>query len=114
MNFRIDSRIAQWLWSRVRGYDHDKYWSRRQKVVDPNSGTPIWLKLYYLYYIKKTDARHGCSFGTALNSGAQFAEPPVLLHGPNGIIVGHDAMIGRHVTILHQVTIEHGGGMVLS
>ena len=30
-------------------------------------------------------------------------------HGLNGIIVGHDAIIGRNCTIIHQVTIAHGG-----
>lgn len=35
--------------------------------------------------------------------------PPHLPHGPNGIIVGHDAKIGSNVTLFHQVTIPHGG-----
>jgi serine acetyltransferase len=32
-----------------------------------------------------------------------------LPHGLNGIIVGHDAVIGANVTIYQQVTIAHGG-----
>ena len=35
--------------------------------------------------------------------------PPHLPHGLNGIIVGHDAIIGRDCTIFQQVTIAHGG-----
>ena len=35
--------------------------------------------------------------------------PPLLPHGPNGIIVGHDCKIGANVTLFHQVTIAHGG-----
>lgn len=47
--------------------------------------------------------------GTSLNAGAQFITPPHLPHGLNGIIVGHDAIIGRECTIFQQVTIAHGG-----
>ena len=35
--------------------------------------------------------------------------PPHLPYGLNGIIVGHDAIIGRECTIFQQVTIAHGG-----
>lgn len=38
--------------------------------------------------------------------------PPYLPHGPNGIIVGSDAKIGRGCIIYHQVTIA-GGGVVI-
>lgn len=74
--------------------------------------TPIFLKLYYLYYIKKRDSYHNCSFGTNLNSGTIFQTPPNLPHGPNGIIVGHDLVIGRNVVIYHQVTLAHGGSVI--
>ena len=33
-------------------------------------------------------------------------------HGPNGIIIGHDAKIGKNVSIHQQVTIEHGGVVI--
>ena len=69
-------------------------------------------KLYFLYWIKRIDSRKLCSFGTNINSGAYFAGPPKLPHGPNGIIVGHDCVIGSNVTIFQQVTIMHGGGKI--
>lgn len=65
-----------------------------------------------MYYIKKIDAWHGCSFGTNVHSGAFFKTPPKLPHGPSGIFVGHDVKIGSNCTIFHQVTIAHGGGMI--
>ena len=34
--------------------------------------------------------------------------PPLLPHGPNGIIVGHDAWIGKNCKIFQQVTIVEG------
>ena len=37
-----------------------------------------------------------------------FLPPPHLPHGPNGIIIGHDAVIGRNVIIHQQVTVSMG------
>lgn len=93
----------------IRGYNHEKYWKRRSIVIDPDNHTSILLKLYYLYYIKKTDAKFGCSFGTNLNSGSYFETPPQLPHGPYGIIVGHKWKIGKNCIIFHQVTLGNGG-----
>lgn len=92
----------------IQGYNHTKYWHRRSIVIDPHSKAPLILRLYYLIWIKKTDAKHLSSFGTNLGSGAQFASPPELPHGPNGIICGHDAKIGKNCRIFQQVTIAHG------
>lgn len=85
---------------------------RREKVVNPNSGTPIIMKLYYLYYIKRKDAKLHCSFGTGLNYGAHFATPPYLPHGHHGIIVGYDVKVGSGCTIYHQVTIASGNVVI--
>lgn len=63
------------------------------------------LRFYYLYYIKKSDAFNCASFGTDLGQGAEFATPPHLPHGPNGIIISKFAKIGRNCRIYHQVTI---------
>lgn len=104
--------ITRWFLSMVNGYNHEKYWRRRALVIDPHSRLLLPVKLYYLYYIKKTDARHHCSFGTGLGYGATFVTPPFLPHGPNGIIVGHDAKVGRGCIIYHQVTIA-GGNVVI-
>lgn len=96
----------------IQHYNHEKYWRRRAIVIDPTNKTPLVIKLYYLYYIKRTDARHHCSFGTNLHAGAYFETPPQLPHGPAGIIIGHDAHIGAHIRIYQQVTIAHGGVII--
>ncbi|MDE6157163.1 MAG: hypothetical protein K2F78_03345, partial [Muribaculaceae bacterium] len=97
--FSPDSKLGLKLMSVIRHYDHEKYWKRRSMVVDPNAKCCLLRKIYYLYYIKKCDAYNNCSFGTNLNSGAVFATPPNLPHGPNGIIIGHDVTIGANCTI---------------
>lgn len=80
----------------------------REKVISQNSNLPRIYKLYLLFKIKRIDAFNNASFGTDLNKGAKFASPPNLPHGQNGIIIGHDAIIGKNVTIYHQVTITQG------
>lgn len=107
--FDVGNKWGRFLLSIVQHYNAKKYWTRRKIVVDQNNRTCLLLKLYYLYYIKKTDAYHCASFGTNLNSGAKFDSTPILPHGLNGIIIGHDVSIGVNVTICQQVTIMHGG-----
>lgn len=82
------NRFQQFLLNWLHGYNHKKYWHRRNIVIDSKSNLPIFIKLYYLQWIKRIDAKHHCSFGTAYNFGSIFATPPVLPHGPNGIICG--------------------------
>lgn len=44
-----------------------------------------------------------------MNSGtSSFFTPPSIYHGPNGIIVGHDTIVGKKSVICQQVTISHG------
>lgn len=105
----INFSITKWLMSIMSGYNHEKYWRRRSVVVNPAAKVNPLVKMYYLFYIKKVDYRHNCSFGTSYNRGSQFDTPPLLPHGPNGIIVGHDAKVGANVTLFHQITIPHGG-----
>lgn len=111
--FSQHSSIGRKIMSWIQNYNHDKYWKRRFILIDPSNHTPTLIKLYYLYYIKKTDAAHNCSMGTNLNAGAKFASPPNLPHGLNGIIIGHDVSIGHNCTIYQQVTIAHGGGITI-
>jgi serine acetyltransferase len=108
----IDSKLVQLAKSIIQGYNHAKYWKRRAIVINPNSKYPLFLRLYYLFYIKCTDARWRCSFGTNLGSGTIFKTPPKLLHGPNQIIVGHDWLIGSQCTMAQGVTIQCGGGEI--
>jgi len=112
--FSFQHKLGRVLLSWIQHYNHEKYWKRRDIVINPNDKTYLLLKLYYLYYIKRTDAYHNCSFGTNLNSGAYFATPPHLPHGPKGIIVGHDVRIGANSIIYQQVTIALGGVKILN
>ena len=93
----------------VQRYDHEKYWRCRELVVDPERGSRLG-DLFRLYYIKRADAFHNASMGTHRNFGAAFATAPNLPHGLNGIVVSHNAKIGRNCTIFHQVTIGEGRG----
>lgn len=104
--------LQKWIYAFIHGYNHVKYWKRRSIVVDPHSRVPKLIRLYYLYWIKRVDAKHHCSFGTNLNAGAEFATPPFLPHGPNGIICGHDIKVGSYCTIYHQVTIASGNVVI--
>lgn len=105
------SKILDFLLGAIQGFHYNKYWKRREYVINPDHGNKV-LKLYYLYWIKKVDARNHCSFGTFYNSGAIFKSPPLLEHGPSGIIVGHDAHIGKNCMIHQQVTIAQGGVII--
>lgn len=96
----------------IQHYSPKKYWSRRTIVVDPNSKCPLWLKYYYLYYIKKADAYNCASFATYINEGAQFLSPPILPPGLNGIVIAADTVIGHNCTLCQQITIQAGGGGV--
>lgn len=111
MGFSFENKFGRWILSVIQKYNHRKYWRRREKVVNP-SYKNVLLKLYYLYYIKRVDAFHNCSFGTNYNAGTIFKSPPNLPHGPRNIIVGHDLTIGENVTIYHTVTLAHGGSIV--
>lgn len=107
--FSPNSRIGHYFNDLIKGYNHRKYWHRRSVVIDPNNTTWRVIKLYYLWWIKRIDARFCCSFGTNLHSGSIFKTPPHLPHGPYGIIVGHNWQIGENCIIYHQVTLADGG-----
>lgn len=91
-------------------YNHNKYWKYRNIVIDKNNKTNKLLKIYYLYKIKKMDAFNNASFGTHLNYGAYFMEPPELPHGIRGIFVSHNVKVGKNCRIFQQVTIGQGNG----
>ena len=93
----------------VQRYDHEKYWRYRAVVIDPSKAQPL-RDLFRLYYVKRADAFHCASMGTHHNYGAEFATAPNLPHGLNGIVVSHNAKIGKNCTIFHQVTIGEGRG----
>lgn len=104
-------RIGKWVLKRIHGWDGEKYFRRRDYVIDPNKKN-LLRKFYYLYYIKRVDSKWHCSFGTNINFGSKFLAPPILPHGPNGIIVGYRRTIGRNVIIYQHVTISSGEGTI--
>lgn len=108
----LNNKVVKYIWKGVYKYDKDKYWRRREHVINPKSKLNPIIKFWYLYSIKKSDAYNNSSFGTNLNNGAQFASPPILPHGPNGIIIGHDTIIGKNATIYHQVTVMQGNVVI--
>ncbi len=101
MNFLMD-----FMRSIVQNYDHKKYWKLREKITT-GKGT-VLHRLFWLYEIKKMDAHNCASMGTHLEKSAFFATPPHLPHGLYGIVVSHNAVIGKNATIFHQVTIGEG------
>ena len=101
------SPVERVMRSVVQRYDHEKYWRYREIVTNPAKGTKLG-DLYRLYYIKRADAFNNASMGIHRNCGAEFASVPRLPHGLNGIIVSHNAVIGKNCTIFHQVTIGEG------
>lgn len=108
----LKNKLAQMVISHVQHYNHEKYWKRRAEVINPNSKVPKLIRLYYLYYIKKTDAYHNCSFGTLWNHGSTFVTPPHLPHGPNGIVIGNNLTFGEDCVLFHHVTIASGGAEI--
>ena len=103
-----DNKLIQKFMSFINHYDHDKYWRRREVVVNPNIKASKLKRLYYLYYVKKVDSYWHCSFGTGYMTGSQFLAPPTLWHGPNGIIMGYNVTVGKNSIICQRVTMAQG------
>lgn len=101
------SKFEQSLKSLIQHYNHKKYWHLREKIINAKKGNLI-IDNIRLLYIKRQDAFNNASMGTHRNFGAKFATPPHLPHGLNGIIISHNAIIGKNATIFHQVTIGEG------
>lgn len=101
------SKIEKLLRSIVQHYNHTKYWKYREIVINSKKGNFLTDNLRLLY-IKRQDAFNNASMGTHRNYGAYFATVPNLPHGLNGIIISHNAVIGKNATIFHQVTIGEG------
>ena len=103
------NKLEQCLRQTVQHYNPKKYWKLRHRVIEKNRYPKI-IKLLYLLYIKRCDAFNNASLGTHIGYGATFDSPPNFPHGLYGIIVSHNAHIGKNTTIFHQVTIGEGKG----
>lgn len=108
MEISEENKLVMFFIQILKHYNHNAYWRMREKVVNPESKTPAFLKVFYLYRIKRMDAFNLSSMGTGYGWGAEFATPPILPHLLNGIIISHYAKIGKNCVINQQVTIaEH-------
>lgn len=58
--------------------------------------------------MKRCDAFNNATTGAHNGFGATFKSIPKLPHGLYGIVISHNAVIGKNVTIYHQVTIGEG------
>lgn len=95
--------------NRIQHYNHNKYWFRREAVVNIKSKKCKLTKFRYLEYLKKCDAFNCAFISTKIGGGgALFKSSPILPHGLNGIIIGDNVVVGENVTILHRVTIAEG------
>ena len=108
MNIDIGNRGILFFLNHIKHYNPEKYWKMRSEVVNAKSNKSRFVRLWYLYRIKKCDAFNNASMGTDLGRGAVFETPPHLTHGLNGIIISHYARIGKKAIILQQVTISEG------
>lgn len=104
----MNKKLKAFIKSRIEHYNPDKYWSRREKVINENSRKSRIKKLLYLRYIKKCDAFNCAFISTNINGGAVFKTRPNLPHGLNGIVIGDNVIIGENCTIMHRVTIAEG------
>lgn len=100
--------VEKILRGKVQHYNAKKYWKLRERVTNPKEKYPKILKAFWLFKIKRCDAFNNASTGVHLNYGAKFESIPRLPHGLYGIIVSHNAVIGKNCTIYHQVTIGEG------
>lgn len=63
---RIDETnpVVMFFVNWIKHYNHKKYWERRNEVINPNSRYLKFLRLYWLFYIKRCDAHNNASMGT--------------------------------------------------
>lgn len=101
--------IVRFLHGVLTNFNYEKYFKRRAIVTDAHNKTPLLIKYYYLFYLKRKDAYHCCSFGADINTGNFFATAPLHPHGPKGIIIGNDVKLGMQVTVYYQVMVSGGG-----
>lgn len=76
MNFPIRNPLVRRMIYTIQHYNPERYWKYREEVINPQSKKPIWLRILYLFYIKRCDAFNNASMGTDLGNGATFATPP--------------------------------------
>lgn len=97
--------FARLVMNSATRFNYDNYWRMRNIVTDPNNKKSKIIKFLYLYRIKRCDSLHNASLGTDIGKGARFLSRPILMHGLNGIVVSHYAVIGKNLHICQHATI---------
>ena len=64
----MKQKIMAILMAYTQKYNHKKYWKMRSAITQNFGGR--FIRLWYLYKIKKMDAFNGASFGTHLDKSA--------------------------------------------
>lgn len=96
-------------------YNDDRYWRARHYLCMHGSSNSLHKAFCTLYY-EKMQRRYCADIGIGFDdaTGAvceNFAtSPKTTPHGINGIVIAGGAVIGRNVTISHQVTIGRSRG----
>ena len=99
MNFKIMLKIN----SHLSHYNHEKYWKMKFKLRDQKGS--IIIRYFYMYRMKKMEARNNAALGTRIHGGSFFESKPHLPHGIKGIFISDFAEIGKNAVIFQQVTI---------
>ena len=83
--------LLLWIRSFTQHYDHNKYWSMRNKLTS-GKGTKLH-RMLWLYRIKRMDAFNCASLGTHLEKSANFESVPNFPHGLYGIDVPDNSTV---------------------
>lgn len=104
------SKFKESIKNYVMGYNHEKYWRRREKLF--NKRTNRFLKMYYKLYIRHINLKQNADINFCTNSEKNnFLGRPFCPHGLNGIIIAGGAIIGKNCFLSHQVTIGRSKGL---
>lgn len=86
----------------IQNYNEKKYWKARFNLYKKKNKL---MKYYYLFMVKRMDAKNNASLGANINGGSKFCDIPFLPHGIKGIFIAPTSSIGKKCTIFQQVTI---------
>lgn len=95
----VEEKINNFL----NGFSYKKYWKMRFKLYDAD--TPILLKYFYMFRLKRMEAKNNAALGIRLSGGSKFTESPKTPHGIKSIFISPNAVIGKNCVIYQQVVI---------
>ena len=97
------NRLERMVNNYVSHYNHDKYWKMKEYLCGDSKNK--FLRAFYVYRMRKSEAFNGASLGTRIWGGSSFLSRPHFPHGIKGIFITDKARIGKNCTIFQQVTI---------